>query len=107
MELPNKILSMHNTARQARSKTRSALVLRNLTHLDLVLDNPTSWISKEKVLRRFIEVYYVLYESGAHKDADVTTDTSAEILVKVNMYYSFPTEINTVAKSLSLMKASS
>jgi len=98
--LRNTINSVHCTMKAAKTKLKSAAILRNLTKLRPILHNKTRWSSKYDMIARFTRIRNKLIEASQSNDAEIPIAPDIAYGSKVSKYENMLSEINVATKML-------
>jgi len=98
--LQNTIEGVHRVMKEAKTKLKSAAVLRNLTKLRPILYNKTRWSGKHDMLARFLKIRSELIEASQHDDANITISSELAYGQKVSKFKEMLSEINIATKML-------
>lgn len=90
-DLKNYIGAVHYSMKGARTKSKSADVLHNITDLQPVIDNDPKWSGKVQMLRRFTSIREDMIESSHHVDANfVVNQKASKTCRNLDMLNEFP-----------------
>lgn len=98
--LKDTIDKIHNTMQLANSKLKNATLLRNITDLRPILNNPTRWSDKYEMLGRFINIRDDLIKVSDDEDGNITVHRSHKFLKSTKNFTQMLGQVNVVIKSL-------
>jgi len=100
IQLRNTITGVHETMKAAKTKLKSAAILRNITTLKPILYNKTRWSGKYEMIARFTKIRSQLIEASQDDDADIPMPAHLAYGTTVSKYEDMLSEIQVATKLL-------